>query len=91
MRENAIEKYLHDRVKALGGEHRRVGWIGRRDAPDDLILLRGKSFYVECKRPGAIPTPRQAREHERLRASGIEVHVVSTFEQIDALLPKGTP
>jgi hypothetical protein len=86
--ENAIEKYLHDRVKELGGEHRRIAWIGRRDAPDDLILLRGRSFYVECKRPGEKPRPGQEREHARLRAAGIQVHVVSTFAEIDELLPK---
>ena len=87
MRESAIEEYLHTRVKALGGDHRRVSWIGRNHGPDDLILLPGRSFYVEAKRPGEKPRPGQEREHERLRAAGITVHVVSTFAEIDAILP----
>ena len=88
-RESQIEKYLHDRVKALGGEYRRMSWIGRRNANDDLILLYDppRHLVVECKRPGEDATEAQAREHDRLRRAGCEIHVVSTFEQIDAILP----
>lgn len=87
MRENQIEKHLHDRVKALGGEHRRLAWIGRNGANDDLILLPGRHVLVECKRPGKGATPAQSREHERLRAAGFEVFVVSTLAEIDAIFP----
>lgn len=85
MRESAIEQYLHDRVKALGGEYRRLAWIGRNNGPDDLILLPGRHLMVECKKPGEKPRPGQEREHERLRAAGIQVYVVSTFQEIDAI------
>lgn len=87
MRENQIEKYLHDRVKALGGDYRRLSWIGRNGANDDLILLPGRHMLVEAKRPGEGATAAQAREHVRLRAAGFEVHVVSTYSEIDAILP----
>ena len=90
MRESTIEKYLHDRVKDLGGDHRRVSWIGRNAATDDLILLPGRHLLVECKRPGKSATPAQAREHGRLRAAGFEVHVVSTTADIDFILPQPT-
>ena len=39
MRESQIEAYLVERVKALGGEVRKVQWIGRRGAPDRLVML----------------------------------------------------
>ena len=39
MRESVIEQYLVDRVVALGGEVRKVKWIGRRGAPDRLVML----------------------------------------------------
>lgn len=86
-RESQIETYLHNRAKALGGDYRRVKWIGRHGANDDLILLPGRHMLVECKRPGEVPAPHQAREHARLRAAGFEVHTVSTFAEIDTILP----
>lgn len=39
MRERDIEKHLVQRVKELGGEVRKVKWIGRRGAPDRLVML----------------------------------------------------
>ena len=41
MRERDIEKHLVKRVKELGGEVRKVQWIGRRGAPDRLVMLPG--------------------------------------------------
>lgn len=38
-RESEIESYLVERVKALGGEVRKVKWIGRAGAPDRLVML----------------------------------------------------
>lgn len=39
MRESQIEKYLINRVVELGGEVRKVKWVGRRSAPDRLVML----------------------------------------------------
>ncbi len=39
LKESDIEQYLVDRVKSLGGEVRKVKWIGRRSAPDRLVML----------------------------------------------------
>lgn len=39
MRERDIEAHLVKRIKALGGEVRKVRWIGRRGAPDRLVML----------------------------------------------------
>lgn len=39
MRESLIEAYLVRRVKELGGEVRKVKWIGRRGAPDRVVML----------------------------------------------------
>lgn len=38
-RERDIERYLVKRAKALGGEVRKVQWVGRRSAPDRLVML----------------------------------------------------
>ena len=39
MLERDIEAHLVKRVKDLGGEVRKVQWIGRRGAPDRLVML----------------------------------------------------
>ena len=39
MRESSIEDYLVRRVKELGGECRKVQWIGRKGAPDRVVML----------------------------------------------------
>ena len=39
MRESDIEDHLVKRVRELGGEVRKVKWIGRVGAPDRLVML----------------------------------------------------
>lgn len=87
MLERDIEQYLTTRVHALGGEVRKVKWIGRRHAPDRLLLLPDRrAFWVECKAPGAKPRPGQVREHERMRRFGERVEVVDSLERVNEVL-----
>ena len=100
MRERDIEDYLVKRVKAMGGEVRKVQWIGRIGAPDRLVMLppkfvrdagdvlvyEGLSVWVELKAPGAKPRPSQLREHERMRAMGQRVEVIDSLEGVEELL-----
>lgn len=44
MKESTIEAHLVKRVKALGGEVRKVQWIGRRGAPDRLVMLPARPW-----------------------------------------------
>jgi len=86
MKERDISRYLNKRVKELGGEIRRVRWIGRNGAPDKLVLLEGRSFWVEEKRPDKDATAAQAREHKRMRDAGLEVRVIDTHYDVEAAL-----
>lgn len=102
MRESEIEKYLVKRVKELGGEVRKVKWIGRMGAPDRVVWLPteytmdgrvdwghewwSRSFWCEVKRPGEKPEPHQLREHARMRKMGQRVEVVDSFEAVDSVL-----
>ncbi len=95
MRESEIEAHLVKRVKMLGGEVRKVNWIGRRGAPDRLVMLPvgdrfgnsvGNTTWVELKAPGQKAKPHQAREHERMRAMGQVVVVIDSIEGVEALL-----
>lgn len=79
MLERDIERYLVKRVKALGGEVRKVQWIGRKGAPDRLVMLPcrpigatgrvlrytpSQTIWVELKNPETIKTF-PANPHER--------------------------
>lgn len=94
MRESDIEEYLVKRVKELGGECRKVRWIGRRGAPDRVVMLPNdprigqwaRTIWVELKAPGVKPRPHQDREHKRMRDMGQDVEVVDSFERVDEVL-----
>lgn len=93
-RERDIEQYLVERVKALGGECRKIRWIGRHGAPDRLVMLPwsdtsrgyGDTIWIELKAPGEKAKPHQAREHDRMRKMGQRVEVIDSFEGVDACL-----
>lgn len=102
MRESVIEAYLAAQVKAAGGEVRKVKWIGRRGAPDRLVMLptrrlsqgldcawcnpRGQGVWVELKASGKKAEPHQLREHARMRAMGQAVLVIDSMAGVDKLL-----
>ena len=89
-------------MKELGGEVRKVAWVGRQNAPDRLVMLPeyrtgfaqgAETIWVELKNPKTIATfpatpheRAQAREHERMRRLGQRVAVIGTIEQIEKLL-----
>lgn len=85
--EREVESYLKKRVKALGGEVRKVRWIGRNGAPDRLVLFPEMfiSFFVELK-PGGKWDAHQLREAQVLRRSGLTVYLAATIEQVDNIL-----
>ena len=86
MRERDVERQLIRRVKAAGGEVRRVQWIGRRGAPDRLVLPPDKGpLFVELKAPGGRISRLQDVEHRRLRAAGCNVMVIWKVEQIEGV------
>lgn len=97
MREREIERHLVRRVKEQGGEVRKVQWIGRRGAPDRLVMLPygeisngwtrfATSCWVELKAPGKKPEAYQLREHERMRKMGQRVVVIDSLEGVEELL-----
>jgi len=76
--ERDIERYLVKCVKELGGEVRKVQWVGRRGAPDRLVMLPSSGRYgrnssvctlwVEVKNPDTTKTfPSDPRERAQAR------------------------
>lgn len=87
MKEAKIERYLVKRVKALGGEIRKVEFINHRGAPDRRVMTPHlPPFWVELKAPGIKPEPHQVREHKRMRRLGEVIEVVDSIEQVDEVL-----
>ena len=97
MRERDIERHLVKRVKELGGEVRKFQWIGRRGAPDRLVMLPNGwdepgahwprlPIWVELKAPGVKPEAHQLREHARMRRMGQRVVVIDSIEGVEELL-----
>ena len=73
--ERDIEKHLVERVKELGGEVRKVQWVGRVGAPDRVVMLPDRcgwngyavdaeTIWVELKNPQTAKTF-PANAHER--------------------------
>lgn len=91
LRESDVENYLRKRVKELGGEIRKVKWIGRRNAMDNVVAIREVLYptFVEVKRPGKKPTAAQQREIDRLTKAGFSCAWVSTYQEVDVLLSSG--
>lgn len=77
--EGRIEAYLVRLVRELGGEVRKVQWIGRSKAPDRLVMLpeirfnggtttQAETVWVELKNPETIKTfPADAHERAQHR------------------------
>lgn len=48
-----IEEHLVRRVHELGGEIRKVKWIGRRGAPDRVVMLPERGVITDDTEEGA--------------------------------------
>lgn len=84
-----VEATLVRRVKAAGGVAEKFTSPSKRSVPDRLVMLPIDNpehraivaqyiWFVECKRPGAKPTPKQAEDHVKRRAMGYRVDVLDS-------------
>lgn len=88
MLESYIERKVCDYAKKLGWLVRKLSWVGRHGAPDRLFIKAGRVVFIEFKRTGRKPTEHQRLELERLRAQGMEAHVVDNIDDGIALLSR---
>lgn len=85
--EAIVETYLLRRVAELGGETRKLQYVGRNGAPDRMLLFPGgRVFFVECKRPKGKAEKHQLRELESLKGLGFVAVVIDTKEDVDLFL-----
>lgn len=88
--QQGIVKYLRATgwvVLEIKGNARRGGTVFQTKGIPDLYAVRkGRSLWLEVKRPGQRPRPEQEALHERLRQEGCEVHVIDGVEALERLL-----
>lgn len=86
--ESKIESYFKEQWEAIGGEARKLRWIGRRNAPDRFAAVMTWNGFIEFKAPGKKLRVGQAREVASLRAQGVNVEVFDSFEKVNAFISK---
>ncbi|MBQ7047814.1 MAG: VRR-NUC domain-containing protein [Clostridia bacterium] len=85
--EKAIERYLADRVKELGGICLKYSNPGMVGYPDRICLLPGGvTIWVELKSKGGELKAVQKIRITQLRKIGHTIHVCSSKEAIDEVL-----
>ena len=87
MKESAIERYLRERVEALGGLCEKFTSPGRRGAPDRLVTWPdGRMDLVEMKAPRGRLSFAQNHDHARRAERGVRVYVLYSKTDVDRYL-----
>lgn len=87
MRENTIEAYLRDQVKALGGKAYKFVSPGNAGVPDRIVLMPGgRIYFVELKAPGKKPTDLQRLQIRKLNDLGFCVYVIDSKKGVDSFV-----
>lgn len=87
--EKAIEKYLVEQVKAIGGLCLKYSNAYMVGYPDRLVCLPGGyTAWVELKSKGKKPSTIQRLRMQELAAMGYEVHTADSKTKIDELITK---
>jgi hypothetical protein len=80
-----VEGYLVRRVKAAGGMCLKF-LSGITGVPDRIVILAGRTLFVETKAPGGDPSPLQRVRIREMREASADVRVIDTREQVDDLV-----
>ena len=84
--ERLVESYLVERIRAHGGETRKLTWVGRSGAPDRIALFpNGVVWFIECKAKAGKLSAQQKAEQEMLNRLGFLAVAVYSREEVDAL------
>lgn len=87
IRESAIEKKSVKLAKSRGWHSYKFVSPGHRSVPDRIFMSSfGQIFFVEFKRYGQKPTPKQAHEIKTLRSLGFRVFICDSVDSFKAAL-----
>ena len=86
-RESAIERHLRKRCRENGFLCLKFISPARGGVPDRVVVTpTAGTVFVEVKKPGEQPEPRQRATHDKMRRFGAEVHVVADQQAVDRLM-----
>ena len=71
-----------------GWEVRKMEYVRRRGCADRFFFGYGAIVPIEFKRPGKEPDIHQAKDHKKLAAVGVKVHVCRSLAEVQAVLRK---
>lgn len=88
IRENPIERHLLAQCRAHGFLCLKFVSPARGAVPDRIVVTSGThgTVFVEVKRPGEEPEPRQRATHAKMRRFGAEVYIVNSHTAVDQLM-----
>jgi hypothetical protein len=80
--ENKIEKYFRDEIEKINGKAFKFSSPGNNGVPDRIVLLNGKCYFVELKKPGAKPRKLQKAVIKTFKKLGFKVYVIDSIEKV---------
>jgi len=85
--ENEVENYLIREVEKRGGKAYKFVSPGQIGVPDRIIILNGKTAFVELKRPqGGRFSKVQKWQIEEMRKAGATVYTAKNKEEVDRIM-----
>lgn len=77
-RESLVAAWLVRCVNEQDGFITKLHPITAKGIPDYLVIIHGKTLFVETKTTGETCTPAQIEFHRRLKSKGVETYVLDT-------------
>jgi hypothetical protein len=88
VRENRVEKYLDQCVRAIDGLTRKWVSPGVDGVPDRIVVVGGVVWMVEVKTSDGVLSDCQKREHIRLKDAGANVMTVYGHAGVDEFIAR---
>ena len=87
MEEQAIERYLTNKVNQLGGKSFKFVSPGNAGVPDRIVIIPGGHiFFIELKAPGKKPRKLQQVVIKQLKQLGCNVLTIDSKEQVNRFI-----
>lgn len=87
-RESALESYLDQKVRKIGGLTRKFVCPGNRGVTDRIVIYKGTVWFVELKTVDGVTASHQIREHNKLISVGANVAVLVGHKEVREFVEK---